>query len=103
VFFTNTRFVSNHGSGLNDGNWHNIGFTFDGSTKTSFIDGVNVGTQAVSGTLVNSFNNRRIGRYGGSTQYYLNGNISNIKIFNRALTANEIQQNFEALRGRYGI
>ena len=32
-----------------------------------------------------------------------NGYISNFQIYNRALIAAEIQQNFEALRGRYGI
>ena len=31
------------------------------------------------------------------------GNCSNIKIYNRALTAVEVLQNFNALRGRYGI
>ena len=31
------------------------------------------------------------------------GNCSNISIYNRALSAQEIQQNFNALRGRYGI
>ena len=33
----------------------------------------------------------------------LNGRIAAVKIYNRALTASEIQQNFNALRGRYGI
>lgn len=32
-----------------------------------------------------------------------NGNIGNIKIYNRALSIAEIKQNFEATRGRYGI
>jgi len=32
-----------------------------------------------------------------------NGNISNALWYNRALTSTEIQQNFNALRGRYGI
>ena len=32
-----------------------------------------------------------------------NGNISNVMRYNRALTATEIQQNFNATRGRYGI
>jgi hypothetical protein len=34
---------------------------------------------------------------------YYRGNISNFKIYDRALTATEVQQNFNALRGRYGI
>jgi hypothetical protein len=33
----------------------------------------------------------------------LNGLISNVRIYNRALTAQEIQQNFNATRSRYGI
>ena len=33
----------------------------------------------------------------------INGRIANTQIYNRALTAAEIQQNFNALRGRYGI
>jgi hypothetical protein len=33
----------------------------------------------------------------------LNGRISSIKIYNRALSAAEVSQNFNALRGRYGI
>jgi hypothetical protein len=37
--FTTSRFVSNHGSGVTDGNWHNIGFIFDGSNKDSYIEG----------------------------------------------------------------
>jgi len=32
-----------------------------------------------------------------------NGNIAQTSIYNRALTAAEIQQNFNALKGRYGI
>jgi len=40
---------------------------------------------------------------GFSGSRYFKGNISSTKIYNRALTASEIQQNFNALRGRYGI
>jgi hypothetical protein len=34
---------------------------------------------------------------------YFAGSISNVSIYNRALTAAEIQQNFNATRSRYGI
>ena len=34
---------------------------------------------------------------------YFNGSVSNINLYNRALSASEIQQNFNALRGRFGI
>jgi hypothetical protein len=101
--FTNARYVSNHGSGLVDGNWHQVGFTFSGTTKTSYIDGVSVGTQTTAGALTSSFSNRTMGRFGSNTQYYLNGNIAQASIYNRALTAQEIQQNFNAKKSRFGL
>jgi hypothetical protein len=45
-----------------------------------------------------------IGKSSGSSgDPALLSNISNVKIYNRQLTADEIQKNFEATRGRYGI
>jgi hypothetical protein len=38
----------------------------------------------------------------GSAGWY-SGKISTIKIYNRALTASEIQQNYNALKSRYGL
>lgn len=102
--YTNSRFVSNHGSGLTDGNWHYIGFTFDGTTKTSYIDGQNVGTQAVTGTLTSSVSGRSMGIFGqGDTSYGMNGYIASTHVYNRSLSATEIRQNFNTQRGRFGI
>ena len=44
-----------------------------------------------------------IGRSPRNPNYRFNGNISQVSIYNRALTAQEISQNYNALRGRYGI
>jgi hypothetical protein len=38
-----------------------------------------------------------------SSGRFYNGSIYNAKIYNRALTAAEIQQNYNALKGRYGL
>ena len=49
-------------------------------------------------------NNYQIGRHwAGGSVVPLQGNISNVTVYNRALTASEIKQNFNAIRGRYGI
>jgi hypothetical protein len=47
---------------------------------------------------------------GGNLNYFLslsaeslNGNIAQASIYNRALTASEITQNYNAFRGRYGL
>lgn len=48
-----------------------------------------------------------LGRATGSSSYFyatsFKGKISAFKIYNKALTASEIKQNFNATRGRYGI
>ena len=44
-----------------------------------------------------------IGEFVGGGSYYLNGQISIAQMYNRMLSASEISQNFNAIRGRYGI
>lgn len=39
----------------------------------------------------------------GNTAFSIEGNMSLIRIYNRVLSADEVLQNFNALRGRYGI
>ena len=48
-------------------------------------------------------NKIQIGRKGDSSTVWFNGRIAQVSIYNRALTAAEVQQNFNALRGRFGI
>ena len=43
----------------------------------------------------------QIGQEGGTRQFA--GGIANIKVYNRALSQTEVDQNFNALRRRYGI
>ena len=94
---TDSRYVSNHGSGLTDGKWHHVGFTFDGSTKKTYIDGDFVGEQTgITGTLVSSFSGRTLGKLGSSDSYFLNGKLDEVKIYNKALTAEEVKQDYNA-------
>ena len=97
-------------SALNDNNWHNIITTFNSGTNQLYVDGV-YNTQQTGKTLT-SFTTTYyyiVGagyaavRSGIGPSYYFSGNISNFSFYNRALTASEIQQNFNALRGRFGI
>ena len=46
--------------------------------------------------------NSRIGASARGANY-LNGDIAKAFIYSRALTASEVKQNFNALRGRFGI
>ena len=84
-------------------------FTYDNSTNTvtTYMDGVQqaTSTNANYGWTVNTVNRKTcIGKnnQGGWGNYY-NMKIGAVHIHNKALSASEIQQNFNALRGRYGI
>ena len=64
------------------------------------------GVQVNSGTLANSIavgQNFRLGADVNIPGERLNGKIYNQMVYNRALTADEITTNFNALRNRYGI
>ena len=43
------------------------------------------------------------GSYNGLSPLSLIGNLYFVKIYNRALSTQELTQNFNAIRGRYGI
>ena len=34
---------------------------------------------------------------------FMDGSISNFRLYNKALTLEEVKQNFNALRGRFGV
>lgn len=72
-----------------------------GATSTTFWVNTSSNTQTFT-TVSQSFNAINIGRDPFGTRLF-NGRIATTKMYNRALTAAEIQQNFNALRGRYGI
>jgi hypothetical protein len=52
-----------------------------------------------------SFNNGngRIAGWRSDSNYRMSMDCASFKVYNRALTAQEIEQNFNALRGRFGI
>jgi hypothetical protein len=62
-------------------------------------------TNTVTGSSsTTGLTNYYIGRRGNdSNRYVSNTNVYSLKLYNRALSASEITQNFNALRGRFGI
>lgn len=91
--------------------WYYVCATFNRPNRKIYLNGIEqecyvaFGTQTTDYDLYASVSNIIIGGYafGGGLSYLLNGNISNLSFYNRALSATEIQQNFNALRGRFGI
>ena len=93
-------------STLSVGQWQYVGFTTPGKPSTSLKHYIN-GSLDFSGTITGGrgtlTKDIMIGKAGFDNIHYWNGKISNVQIYHRELTASEIQQNFNALRGRYGV
>ena len=99
-----TQNPSKSSVGVVNGQWHHIVGSWDGSTKRIYVDGILRNSASKSGNLVTQSTGAAVGRFGGTTTgYYFGGYIPKVSVYNRGLTASEIQQNFNALRGRFGI
>ena len=80
--------------------WYNTTLTYNGSIARMYINGVERLTYSPLSLLIPSSTSIRMGVVNG---YYLEGNLSGIKIYNRTLTVPEIKQNYNALKGRFGL
>jgi hypothetical protein len=87
------------------GVWYHYCFTYNHSTyqKQIYRNGSALTVTTYSANQYTGTGTVRIGATYSSGGQYANGRIANAKIYNRVLTAAEIQQNFNATRGRYGI
>ena len=79
--------------------WYQVAFTSTGSGSILYLNGVNVGTSIHSPSGWGS--TYYLGTIIIATGEYLKGNIGSTQIYNRALTAQEIQQNFNATKSRF--
>ena len=79
--------------------WYHVIVTSSGSTHKLYINGVDVQTQTGSGPFYSSSNTLKIG-YGDFHTYH-NGRIGLYRIYNRALSAQEVFQNYNATKKRY--
>ena len=88
--------------------WYNVNMIYNSSSEIKiYFNGVeNVGETSTSPDVEwvsNTGNFLSIGNRAGGNESPYNGNIAQASVYNRALTATEVSQNFNALRSRYGI
>jgi hypothetical protein len=81
--------------------WYHFVGTYDGSNMRFYRNGVLTNTVAGSGTIGGGGLDMVVGSYSGA--YFSQGQIPIVKVYNRTLSAGEINQNFNTLRSRYGI
>ena len=92
-------------STLSTGTWYNMFVTYDSSSGyILYQNGTSVDTSSTTGSI-SSFTNvdPQIGSLTVSGSRYYDGKISQTLLYNKVLTAAEVQQNFDAIKGRYGL
>jgi len=84
--------------------WYNLAFSYNSATNfvSLFVNGLMVTSGTLSLTPGSNGTPLRIGR-ATNNGVYSNFNMGGAMLYDRALTEAEIKQNFNALRGRYGI
>ena len=88
------------------GQWHHVVATHTSGSLKVYLDGTQIASN--SNTVNRTLNTCAFfigAELDGTTSLgnYFDGKISNVKMYNKTLTAAEVKQNFNALRGRYGI
>ena len=80
--------------------WTHIVCTYSSGVKSIYVNGVLVSQlTGITGTIPTTATGSSIGVYGGysgARAYYFNGSISLVRVYNRALSQSEINQNFSS-------
>lgn len=104
--------VGTSGAQINQGSWYQVVVVANNGSFIPYVNGQQVGTSytptysvtgiGISNTLnIGAFQNLAAGT--GNYCYYSKNQVANMKMYNRALSPSEILQNFNALKGRFGL
>ncbi len=81
-------------SAVNDGKWHQVAVTRSGTSLIFYVDGANVYTASTGSNALNSLG-FEIARATYDGAVFFNGSIDDVRIYNRALSAGEMQQLYQ--------
>jgi hypothetical protein len=82
--------------------WYQIVGTYDGTTIKLYVNNTLINQTAYTGTPTSSAAGIRLMRRWDNAEYW-GGRLGVVRIYNTALTATQIGQNFAAQRSRFGI
>jgi hypothetical protein len=103
--FQTTNVVNNQfewGQNIEAGKWYYVVYTYDRTNEKGYYNGELIATKANTGNIsTNADNNLAIGGRSGSGSDAWQGKIASVHIYNKALTAAEVLQNYNATKGRF--
>jgi hypothetical protein len=93
---------------VNTGIWNNVAVTWDGTAGRVYLNGTDIGAANIGTAAIQTGYYFSVGVTGNAgapadSLQQFEGNISYASVYDRAITAAEVTQNYNALRGRYGV
>lgn len=105
---TGTLNSQTHNTSLSTNVWYHFVHTYDGINQRLYLNGSLVSTWATTGSILYDVNNTLLAvgndwnsGYNSGASLGIQGRLSSVKIYNRALSALEVAQNYDALKVRY--
>jgi hypothetical protein len=92
--YSNTTLLNN--------TWYHVAVTYNNGNPKIYINGVLDASSSDTIVFGSSWFGNDIGRLGNGSQYF-NGKITALQVYTSALTAQQILQNYNAQKGRFGL
>jgi hypothetical protein len=84
------------GFAVNDGNWHHVAVTHDGTTTVVYVDGIVRGTKNTTYNTTGTYFQLGISDRNGSMDFRYQGTMDNVRVWNIARTQQQLQDNMYA-------
>lgn len=97
--------IDNLSPALSMGSWYQVGYKWDGSNTTCFVNGSLHGSSgsASYGSLGSPSAKIYLGGYNSINYYHYDGLYGIFRAYDKALTSAEILQNYNANKSRFGL
>jgi len=95
------QFDTNIAISLNQ--WQNVVVTMNTTNVEFYLNGNNVKSYSGSYTMYNGDTPMYIGKWAEDNGWMFGGRIASVSVHNRVLSANEVEQNYNATKGRFGL
>jgi len=90
------------GQALPAGRWYHVVGTCDGSTMSLYVNGAKVASGPINGMKASSLG-LTVGKYAPTSAEYFAGRMETVRVYNRALTAQEIKNNYNIDSAKVGL
>ena len=83
--------------------WNNIVLTYDKTSLKYYLNGVFIDQNNATNTPSSTTSNTIVGRLGDFNGQYWTGRIATTQIYNRSISSQEVLQNYNAQKSKFGL